>query len=423
MITVAIFIVLLLFGFPFAFAVLITTTMGILIYSGTPLQIVIQQLYSGVNNYILLAIPFFIMSGSIAARGDTSSHLIRVMRIFFGRIHGGSLIATILACTFFAAISGSSIATIIAIGTIMIPKLVEENYPEKMAIGTVTGSGTIGILIPPSAPMIALCVALGTSVGAQFLSGVGPGLLVALSWSVYAYIASKKLELGRPLHTGFKESLIIIFKAIPALFFPLIILGGIYAGITTPTEASAISVVYVVIIELFVYKTTNMSDLYNSLSRGLVSSATLVFIMACATVLAWFVTTQQLPAKINVFITSHVNSKETFLMLILIVFIAAGFFLDTFSLIIIIAPMLKPTLLAYDIDLIHFGILCILLTQIDFTTPPFGLGLFVSMGLTKKGLWEIARAAAPYTIILTIATLLVALVPQIALWLPNILKN
>lgn len=421
MITIGIFILLLLLGFPFAFAVLVTATLGILAYSGTSIQIVIQQLYSGLNNYVLLAIPFFIMSGSIAARGDTSTYLVRVMRLFLGRMHGGSLIASIITCSFFAAISGSAIATIIAIGTIMIPKLVEENYPENMAIGAITGCGTIGILIPPSAPMIALCVTLSTSVSAQFMAGFLPGIVLALAWCLYAYTASKRLKLGRPGRVPFHEMIRIVYKAIPALLFPLIILGGIYGGITTPTEASAIAVVYVALIELFVYKTTTLSKLYDSLSQGLVACATLVFIISCANVLSWFMTTQQVPAMINAFITSNVASKEAFLVLLLVIFMILGCFMDIFSLIIVMSPLLKPTLTGYGIDLIHFGILCVMLSQIGMTTPPFGLGLFVSMGLTKKGLWEIAWGAAPYTVILILVTLLIAFVPQIALWLPRAL--
>lgn len=417
------FVTLLLLGLPFAFTVLATTTIAILISSPTPLQIVIQQLFSGMNSYILLAIPFFLMSGALAAKGSTSMYLIKVMQLIFGRISGGSLIATIIACTFFAAISGSGVATIIAIGTIMIPQLTKERYPEGMALGAVTGAGPIGILIPPSAPMVALCVALGTSVGAQFMAGFGPGLLVAAAWSVYAYLASRKLDLAEPQQLGAQAAMRVIGKAIPALLFPVIILGGIYAGIATPTEAAALSVVYVAVVELFVYRTTTLRKIYADLARGLVSSASLVFIMASATVMAWFVTTQQIPAQINDFIIETALSKTAFMLLFIAVFFALGFVVDVFSLIIIVAPMLKPTLIAYDIDLIHFGILCVMLTQIAFTTPPFGLGLFVTMGMTKKGLWQIARAAAPYTIVLAVITLAVAFVPALALWLPRLLLN
>jgi C4-dicarboxylate transporter DctM subunit len=267
--------------------------------------------------------------------------------------------------------------------------------------------------------MIALCVTLNTSVSAQFLAGFLPGILLALAWMVYAYFSSKKLKVGKPVKVSFHEMVVIVYKAIPALLFPVIILGGIYGGITTPTEASAISVIYVAFIEMFVYKTTNLSKLYVSLSQGLVACATLVFIISCANVLSWFVTTQQVPAMINTFITSHVASKEAFLIMLLLIFVVLGCFMDIFSLIIIMSPLLKPTLATYGIDLIHFGILCVMLSQIGMATPPFGLGLFVSMGITKKGLWEIAWGAAPYTIILILVTMLIAFVPQIALWLPN----
>lgn len=370
------FFLLLSMGIPIAFVVLVASTAGIWIYSGTSLQIVIQTLYSGLNNYILLAIPFFIMSGAIAAKGNTSKYLIKVMRLFFGRLYGGSLIGAILACTFFAAISGSSIATIIAIGGLVIPAMLEEGYPDRMPIGVVTAGGSLGILIPPSAPMIGLCVAMGTSVSALFAAGFIPGLLLAAVWITYALIASRKMKVGRREVYSFKESMKIILKAIPALLFPGIVLGGIYLGWATPTEAAAVSVIYVILIELFIYKTIKVNELFETLYKSLVTSATMTFIVACAAIITWFVTTQQVPAMINNFITSTVSSKTAFMLLLFVLFFIVGCFMDLFAMLIILAPILAPTLAGFDINPIHFGIICIMTTQIAFLTPPFGLNLF-----------------------------------------------
>lgn len=422
MLVVFLFFLFLCMGIPIAFVVLVASTIGIWVYSGISLQIVIQTLYSGLNNYLLLAIPFFIMSGAIAARGDTSKYLIKVMRLFFGRVYGGSLIGAILACTFFAAISGSSIATIIAIGSLVIPSMLEEGYPGHMPIGVITAGGSLGILIPPSAPMVGLCVAMGTSVSALFAAGFIPGLLLATVWIGYALISSRKMKVGKREIYSFKESAQILFKAIPALLFPGIVLGGIYLGLATPTEAAAISVIYVVLVELFVYKTIKVNELFQSLFSSLVTSATMTFIVSCAAVITWFVTTQQIPALINNFIVSTVSTRAAFLLLLFVLFFMVGCFMDLFALLIILGPILAPVLVNYEINPIHFGIICIMATQIAFLTPPFGLNLFVSMSLTKQGLWETAYATMPYTILLAIVTMLIMFVPQITLWLPGILR-
>ncbi|MDO4582425.1 MAG: TRAP transporter large permease subunit [Bacillota bacterium] len=420
---VAVFCVLfLLLGIPIAMVVLLGATAGILIYSDTSIQIVIQHLFSGMNNYVLLAIPFFIMAGSLAAKGSTSKYLIQVMRIVFGRLPGGSMVGAVLACAFFAAISGSSIATIIAIGTIVIPAALEEGYPERLPVGVITSGGSLGILIPPSAPMIGLCVAMGVSVSSQFIAGIVPGLILAFAWCGYAMFASRNLPLRTYQDIKRQDIPRIFIKAIPALLFPLIVLGGIYSGIFTPTEAAAVSVAYVVLIELFVYRTTNLRTLFNTLYESLVTSATMTFIISCGAVLTWFVTTQQIPALLNNFITASISSQTSLLLILLALFFIVGCFMDLFAMIIILGPILLPTLLAFNINLIQFGIICIMATQIAFLTPPFGLNLFVSMRVSKQGLWETARATMPYTIILMIVTLVVTFIPQISLWLPGLMK-
>ena len=421
MIVVAAFAILLLLGIPISMVVLSASAAGLMAYTTMPLQAVIQQMFSGLNNYTLLAIPFFIISGTIASRGKTSEYLARVMNLIFGRLKGGGVIATIAACAFFAAISGSSVATIVAVGSIMIPNLVKNEYPESLAIGTVTSGGSIGILIPPSAPMIALCVALNCSVGKMFIAGVIPGLLLALAWAVYAYIICRKNDWGTYEKVSLKEGLKTVFKAIPALIYPVIVLGTIYGGYATPTESAAISIVYVVIVELFIYRTTSLKELFFYLKDGLISSAGITLIVSAAQVLTYLVTIKQIPAAVCDWISANVTANWQFLAIVIVLFFVAGCFMELVALMVVLGPILSPSLEMLGINPIHFGIICIMAAQISYITPPFGLNLFISMKENNKGLGYVAKASLPYLIILIGCMLLVAFVEPISTWLPDLM--
>jgi len=414
---------LLLLGIPISMVVLGASTLGVILYSSTPLQIVVQQMFSGLNNYVLLAVPLFIISGTIASKGSTAKYLTEVMTIIFGRMRGGTVIAAIASCTFFAAISGSSFATIVAIGSIMLPALKEQEYPDRLSVGCICSGGSIGVLIPPSAPMIALCVALGSSVGRQFMAGVIPGVILALAWGVYTYIVCAKNHYGRPVKYTFAEARSIIFKAIPSLLYPVIVLGSIYGGLATPTESAAISIVYVVLIELFVYRTASFKDLYNAFKGSLVNSAGITFIISASQLLTWFITTQRLPAKISEWIVTTITSPQLFLLVIIAIFFVAGCFMELVALMVILGPILSPTLASYGIDPIHFGIVCVMAAQVSYITPPFGMNLFVTMNLTKRGLGDVARSSLPFLIILVLCMFLMAYVPQLSLWLPNMMMG
>ncbi len=421
MIVVAAFAILLLLGIPISMVVLSASAAGLMAYTTMPLQAVIQQMFSGLNNYTLLAIPFFIISGTIASRGKTSEYLARVMNLIFGRLKGGGVIATIAACAFFAAISGSSVATIVAVGSIMIPNLVKNEYPESLAIGTVTSGGSIGILIPPSAPMIALCVALNCSVGKMFIAGVIPGLLLALAWAVYAYIICRKNDWGTYEKVSLKEGLKTVFKAIPALIYPVIVLGTIYGGYATPTESAAISIVYVVIVELFIYRTTSLKELFFYLKDGLISSAGITLIVSAAQVLTYLVTIKQIPAAVCDWISANVTANWQFLAIVIVLFFVAGCFMELVALMVVLGPILSPSLEMLGINPIYFGIICIMAAQISYITPPFGLNLFISMKENNKGLGYVAKASLPYLIILIGCMLLVAFVEPISTWLPDLM--
>ena len=423
MIVVASFFVLLLAGIPVSLVVLISSMLGIFAYSDMSQLLVVQQMFNGLNNFVLLGIPFFIMAGNIAAKGSISGHLINVMRMLLGKIKGGTVMAGILACAFFAAISGSSMATVVAIGTIMIPALIDMGYPEEMAEGSITAGGSIGILIPPSAPMIMICVAMNTSVGKQFMAGFVPGILLAGVWCLYVYFKCKKSNIQDTKVYTKQEKREIWRKSIWALLYPIIVLGGIYLGFATPTEAAAIALIYVILIEVFVYKTLTLKQIVNEAYGALKTSGSIIFIISCAAVLNWLITTQQLPALISGFIAAYVTNKVVFILILIALFFVAGCFMDLVALIVIVGPIIAPTLTLFDIDPILFGIMCVMCVQISYITPPFGLNLYATMGMRNRTMSQVSKSIIPYLAILTVVTLLVCFVPQISLFLPNMMQG
>lgn len=417
------FFALLLLGVPISLIILIAATLGISMYSQVSFIVVAQQIFNSLSNYVLLAIPLFIMSGNIAAGGDISRRLVNVMRMAFSRIRGGSVIAGIAACAFFAAISGSSMATIVAIGGILMPAMIEMGYPRDMAEGSITAAGSIGILIPPSCTMVMICVAMNTSVGKQFTAGFVPGILLAVVWSIYVYVKCRKLGIQDVKEYTKEEKKTIWKESVLALMYPVIVLGSIYSGFATPTEAAAIAFVYVVVIEVFVYKTMSFKELVEACRKALISSGSILVIIGMAGVLNWLVTTMQIPATLSSLITSSVNSTTTFLLLVGVIFFIAGCFMDLVALIVILGPIMLPTLSVYNVDPIHFGIIAVLYTQMAYLTPPFGLNLYVTMGMQKRTLMQVSKSIAPYLVILVLFTLVISFVPSISLFLPNLLMK
>jgi C4-dicarboxylate transporter DctM subunit len=410
---------LLIFGFPIAFVVLISAAIGVIFFTNISPLILIQQLFNGLDNYVLLGLPFFLVSGNIAAEGETARRIVGVMNLVFGRLPGGLVIATIFSCAFFAAISGSSLATVVAIGTIMIPILEEAGYGGKMSIGAVTSAGSLGILIPPSNPMILFCVALGTSVGRQFMAGFLPGIFLAFLMGCYTYIHCKKNPPKKKV-VAILEGTKIRKDSIYALMYPVIILGTIYGGVMTPTEASALSLIYILVIEVCVYKKVKVRNLAKILNSSAVNCATLVIIIACAMTFSWFVTVKQIPYIITDFISNIIPTRWLFILSLLIFYFIAGCFMETISLTVVMAPILLPTLQKFDVNLIHFGIIAIVNAEVGFLTPPFGLNLFVAMSITHRSLWEVARYCLPYMLTLLVGAIIIAYVPEISLFLPNL---
>lgn len=415
------FVALLLISTPIAIVLLTVTAATLYFFLDIPLQALVQQLFNGMDNFILLAIPFFILAGNIMAQGSISKKLVEVMQLLVGRLPGGMAIASILACIFFAAISGSSPATVIAIGSIMIPALVKYGYDEDFSIGLLTSSGSMGILIPPSIPMVLYALVMNVSVGRMFMAGLMPGVVIGGLLMVYSVVLAKKhgWKTKRTYARGEKAKLLV--SASWGIAMPVIVLGGIYSGIFTPTEAAAVSVVYALFVEMFIYKDMSVGKLNRVLKESVVLSSALLFIIACAMTFIWLLTREKLPVAAADFITAHIQNKYIFLLAINVFLLLVGCVMDIVSAIIVISPILLVALQKFDIDLIHYGIIMIVNIEFGFLTFPFGLNLFVAMGITGKSLTRIGKAVLPFLILMFLGLMLITYIPGISLWVPKLL--
>ena len=355
------------------------------------------------------------------AEGAISDRLVSVMKLFVGRFTAGLAMASVMACMFFAAISGSSPATVIAIGSIMMPALIKEGYGERFSIGLLTSSGSLGILIPPSIPMILYALVMNVSVAEIFMAGFLPGIFIGCSLMGYSYFMSRKHGWRSKVRYSFKEGVIIVKQGLWALFLPILVLGGIYGGIFTPTEAAAVSVVYALFVELFIYKELKIGKLFAICRDSAILSGCLLFILSCAMSFIWLLTVEQIPVKLAEAIVSNIQSKWLFLLAINGVLLIIGALMDIVTAIIVISPILVETLTRYDIDFIHYGIIMIVNIECGFLTPPFGLNLFVSMAIMKRSLVEIGRAILPYILLFIGCLLVITYVPQLSTLLPKLL--
>ncbi len=417
-----IFVGLLILGVPIAAVLLATSGITLHFFTYTPLLVLPQQLFNALDNFVLLAIPFFILAGAIMTEGEMAGRLVAVIRYLVGRVPGGLAIAALLACIFFAALSGSSPATVIAIGSIMIPALKDSGYDEDFSIGLLTSAGSLGVVIPPSIPMILYCLVMNVSVSELFMAGVMPGLLIGLVFAVYILIKARRhgWRERQTFHT--RVFLKLLGEGIWAMLLPVIVLGGIYSGIFTPTEAAAVAVVYALFVELIIYRRMSRQRFNKCLTEAAILSAALLFILAAAMTFVWLLTSEGIPAALAALITQHIHSRWLFLLLINLLFLVLGSVMDDVSAMLILSPLLVDSLQRYNINLIHYGIIMIMVIEIGFLTPPFGLNLFVSMGLTDKSLLEVSRAVLPFLLLLLLTIILITFFPIISLWLPSILR-
>lgn len=416
------FTLLLFLGMPIAVMLAATTALALALYTNTPLTILVQQLFNALDNFVLLSVPFFMLAGGIMSEGALAGRLVAVINLVMGRHRGGLALAAVLACLFFAAISGSSPATVVAIGGVMLPALIKAGYPKNFSLGLITSAGSLGIVIPPSIPMILYCLVMNVSVAKLFMAGFLPGFLIGGTFMAYAWLLARKkgwrTEAAAPTR---QEAARVLKEGVWALMLPVLVLGGIYAGIFTPTEAAAVSVVYALGVEMLVYRELTWTRLMKVCRDSAMLSACLLFILACSMAFVWLLTAERIPMAVADWIVGNVHSGFMFLAMVTLLFLLLGMVMDDVSAMLILAPIFGETLQRYGIDLVHFGIVMVLLIEYGFLTPPFGLNLFVTMGLTGESLTTVSRAVAPFLLLLLACVLLVIFIPEISLFLPKTL--
>lgn len=381
------------------------------------LYTVVQKIFTSLNSATLMSIPGFVFAGIIMSKGGISKYLIEALKSWVGHIRGGLAIVTILACTLFAAISGSSPATAAAIGSIMIPGMVNAGYSKKYAMGLVAASGTLGILIPPSIPLIIYGSVSEESVGKLFTAGILPGLLLCGVLVVSAIIHARKNNYGMLPKESFSERINKTKKAFWGILLPVIILGGIYIGIVTPTEAAFVACLYGIIVSIFIYKEMNFSQFKAVVIESINITSMIFLIISSAFVFGMFLTTEQVPQNLAAWIEAHASNKWLFLIGVNIMFFILGMFLESIAIILITLPILLPVLALFDINIIHFAIIMTINMELAMITPPVGLNLFVVSGIAKEKVEAVIKGVLPFYLLIIVTLVIVIVFPQISLLL------
>ncbi|MBT5559218.1 MAG: TRAP transporter large permease, partial [Proteobacteria bacterium] len=373
--------------------------------------------------YPLLAIPFFILAGTLMSTGGVAKRMINFAIASVGHFRGGLAMASVLACTLFAAVSGSSPATVLAIGPIVIGAMIKSGYSKEFAAGVICNAGTLGILIPPSIVMVVYASVTQTSVGRLFMAGVIPGILLTMMMMLAIFIVTRKMDIEYFPKASFREVLRTGKEALWGLMLIIIIMGGIYAGIFTPTEAAAVAAVYAFVVVVFIYQDLKLSEIPKVLTESAKLTVTLMFIIANAYVFAFVLTTEQIPQTAAEMILSSGLSPWMFLLVVNLLLLVAGNFIDPTSVILIVVPIIFPIAMKLGIDPIHLGIILVINMEIGLVTPPVGLNLFVTSGVTGLTLVEMIHAALPWLLLLLTALMLITYVPIISTFLPDMVFN
>lgn len=415
-IVIGLLFILALLRVPIAISLAVSSIIGLYLVDFS-LNTVIQRMFTGVNSTTLMAIPGFVFAGLIMAQGGISKYLIEAIRSWVGHTKGGLSVVTVLTCMVFAAISGSSPATAAAIGAIMIPMMVKAGYDKKYSMGLVASAGTLGILIPPSIPLILYGSVSEQSTGKLFSAGILPGLVLGLALIIYAVIVAHRKGYGGLPKVPIKDRIRPTIKSIWGLIMPIVILGGIYSGIVTPTEASFLAVLYALIISVFVYRELNLFQFRNILTESINTTAMIFLIIAAALVLGTFLTTEQVPQDFAQWVSDSGFNKWTFLLIVSLLFFVLGMFLEPTAIILITLPILLPIITALEIDVIHFAIIMVVNMELGMITPPVGLNLFVVSGISGEKVEEVIKGVVPFFAIFIIVLVIVIIFPQISLYL------
>jgi len=418
---IGIFLLLTLIGVPVAFSLCLSVAWVVVTNLHSPLVMIPQILTTGIYSFSFMAVPFFMLAGSFMSAGGVTKRLVSFAQSMVGSLWGGLAQVVCVAGMFFAAISGSSAATTAAIGSTMIDEMEKKGYKRDFAAATVAAAGTVGIVIPPSITMVVYGVIAGVSIGDLFVGGFAPGILMGLSMMLVAYFISRK--------NGWKgegkftvKSVAVAFKdSFFALLTPVIIIGGIYGGIFTPTEAAAVAAVYGLVVGLFVYKELKVKDLPELIFKAVISTVIIMFIVGASSVFGWMLTNLRIPQQLAQAVMSATMPPALFLLIVNVLFLIAGTMVNASAAIVILGPIVLPIALGLGINPVFFGVLMVVNLAIGCITPPVGLDLFVASAITKIPIEQLIRRVMPYLLVLLVDLMILTYIPQIIMFLPNLL--
>jgi C4-dicarboxylate transporter, DctM subunit len=413
------FVTFLILGIPIAFVLGLTSFVALLYSGNIPLLLMPKEMFSGTDSFPLLAVPFFMLAGNLMNAGGITKRLINFCNILLGYVRGGLALVNIVASMFFAGITGAAAADASAIGSILIPAMTEEKYDRDFSAAVTAAASTMGPIIPPSIPMIIFGAIAELSVGALFLAGVIPGVMIGLSFMGVAYVISRRRHYPKEKVKSVKDFFIGLKDALLALLMPAIIMGGILGGIFTPTEAAVVAVVYAFIVSFFIYREIRWKDLPKVLIDSVVTTSILMLVIANSAIFGWILANQQVPQAVAQIFLSISNNKWVILLLLNIFLLFVGTFMETTASLIILTPILFPLAVKVGIDPIHFGLVMVLNLVIGLITPPLGVCLFIACSIAKITLEQIVKAILPFLIAAIAILFIVTYIPQLSLWIPQ----
>ncbi|GGX91627.1 TRAP transporter large permease [Vogesella alkaliphila] len=414
-------LVLMLTGMPISISLGLTVLTFLFTMTDVPIEAVALKLFTGIEKFEIMAIPFFILAGNFLTHGGVARRMINFASSMVGHWHGGLGLAGVMACALFAAVSGSSPATVVAIGSILLPAMVKQGFPNSFGAGVITTSGALGILIPPSIVMVMYSVATNTSVGQLFMAGVIPGLMLATFLGLTTWYRARKFNYPRLPKASFKQRVKALRESMWGLFLIVVVIGGIYTGIFTPTEAAAMSAVYAFVVAVFIYKDLTLKQVPKVLLDSASMSAMLLYIITNAVLFSFLMTSEGIPQAMAGWLIDAGLGPIAFLLVVNILLLVAGNVMEPSSIVLIFAPILFPVAMQLGIDPVHFGILIVVNMEVGMCHPPVGLNLYVASGITKMGITELTVAVWPWLLTMLAFLGLVTYVPMISLWLPKTL--
>ncbi len=408
-------------GLPIAIAIAAASIGGIAFFTSLPLLVVAQKLMTTLDSFPLMAVPFFILAGNLMEAAGISGRLVEFAKTMVGGVRGGLACSCVLTCMIFAAVSGSSVATTFAIGAIVIPAMTKHGYPTGFAAALQATSAELGVIIPPSIPLILYGVSAEVSIGDLFIAGLGPGLLIGLALILFVYVYCRKNNWGERDHEGRLPFWRSLKAAFLALLMPIVIIGGIYDGIFTPTEASVIAVFYALFIGMAVYRTISPRDLLPVLHRSVISSTIILFVIAAAGLFSFLITRAGVPAAIGEWLGSVMEDPLYFLLAVNAFLFIAGMFIETSAAIIVLAPILAPVAISFGIDPVHFGLIMVVNLALGMITPPFGVNLFAACQVAGIPFEQIVPRLLPFVFVIIACLLMISYVPAISVGLLTLL--